>query len=235
MQKIDLKAINQIINYNFEDETLITEALTHASNINKNDKKNDPNIKSYDRLELLGDAVLQLLITEKLLKKYPHKSTGEISKLRSLLVCKESLSNATLKMGLNNFIVLGESLITTKTTLSDKILSDVVESVIGAVFMDSKDKIKAFATVNRIIEKFIWQTERLLLKNFSSKAILNEKLQKKQLIPVYQSTKVIAKDNKSVTFNVDLLISGKKVAFGSDKSKKIAEEMAATEALKKKF
>lgn len=230
MVNYNLEAIDKIIDYSFKNKQLLIESLTHASNT-ANNISHTLLKKNYDRLEILGDAVLQLLITERLLKEYPKKNTGEISKLRSLLVCKENLSNAAVKMTLNNFIILGDSLSAQKNSLSDKILSDLVESLLGAVYIDENDKGAAFHIIGKIIDRFIWHNEASLLKNFSSKALLNEKLQKKQLTPIYQYTKKISTDHNSVIFNVDLIISDKKIASGSNKSKKIAEEMAAAKAL----
>ncbi|MBL0691599.1 MAG: ribonuclease III [SAR324 cluster bacterium] len=220
------------IGYSFTNKQLLKQALTHASvNATKedNEKTNDDN---YEKLELLGDAVLQLVVTKLLVERYPQQTEGMLSKIRSMIVCKKNLHQSALKLNLQNLVELGSSMDSQRENLPPKILSDLVESLIGAIYLDNKDTTKSLLSIKKFIDLFMWQSIDNLKDQFSAKALLNETLHKINRQANYSSKKVIGADNSEL-FQVELLVSGQKISFAHAKSKKEAEELAAASALAK--
>ncbi|KKS94553.1 MAG: Ribonuclease 3 [Candidatus Collierbacteria bacterium GW2011_GWB1_44_6] len=224
MNRPNLKLLQEIIDYEFRDPNLLETALTHRSCLNQ------PGIiESYERLEFLGDAILEMLISVYLFNKYPDKMEGYLTAARSAIVRTESLSKVSEQNHINDYIRMSKGEEATGGRKNSSILEDVIESLIGALFLDGGlEAAKAFF-------------ERLILPNAKdiialnqlkdSKSLLQEKVQSQGLqSPVYQTINEVGLDHNK-TFEVAVFIDGKQLATGKGKNKQEAEQKAATAAL----
>ncbi|MDR2527188.1 MAG: ribonuclease III [Rickettsiales bacterium] len=188
-------SINNKINYIFKDERLLKTALNHPSVVNG---KKD----SYQKLEILGDSVLSLIIIEMLIEKFPNLSEGEIHMRKANLVCGKTLSTLALKIGLGEYINMSRATATQGGRKNHKILEDVVESIIGAIYKDGGIE-NARNFVNRYWEDLIKQ-QKDFEKNPKSR--LQEYLQKHSFsIPEYSSDELI-NDGVTTSYKVNVVI-----------------------------
>ena len=129
----DIKKFQEVIGYHFHDEKLLRQALTHSSFANeKHLKKHSDN----ERLEFLGDAVLEIISSEFLYKEYPDKPEGELTKLRASIVCEPTLALCTKDIALGEYLLLGKGEDQTGGRGRKSILSDALEAVIGQIFLN---------------------------------------------------------------------------------------------------
>ena len=142
-----LQTLEERIGYRFQDRMLLTQALTHSSFTNEQ-KINKA--KNYERLEFLGDAVLELVSSEFLFREYPQVPEGELTKLRASMVCEPSLAFCARDLELGKYMRLGKGEESTGGRNRDSITSDAMEALIGAIYLDGgMEKAKAF------IQRFI--------------------------------------------------------------------------------
>lgn len=161
----NLKEIYSVLNYEFKDENLIKMALTHSSFANEN------KCASYERLEFLGDAVLEIVVSEYLYKNFDF-SQGEMTKLRAKLVDEKMLSTIVESLNLNRFVLLGSA---QKNKLSKSVECDVFESVVGAIFLDGGLEVcKTF--VNTVLLKSKQNVLDVLNETLDYKTVLQEYL-----------------------------------------------------------
>ncbi len=205
-----------------DNEKLYQTALTHTSYANEN------SVHSYERLEYLGDAVLELIMSEYLYLK-GHAEEGEMTRLRSHYVCENALYEYSLKLGLNNYLLLGHGEEESGGRYRKTIVADIFESFIGAMYLDQGfDTVKSF-----IHEHVIKRIENEHLDFFDDyKSILQEKVQtdKRSLqYVVVNETGPAHNKEFTVEVRIDDIIYGRGVAH----SKKQAEQNAAQDALKK--
>lgn len=224
MKNNNFPAIQDILGYKFHSEELLQTALTHRSCLNS------PNTKeSYERLEFLGDAVLEMLISTHLFIQFPDKMEGFLTAARSSLVRTESLSKICAKHNLHKFILMsrGEELSGGRNNPS--ILEDVIESLIGALYLDGGlDAAKMFFDKFIVPEAKTDITESTLK---DPKSLLQESVQAQGFSsPVYQTVQEIGPDH-SKTFEVEVLVDNKPIARGTGKNKQEAEQNAARLAL----
>jgi len=213
-----IKKIQKIININFNNTNILIQAITHKSHDSK---------KNYEILEFLGDRVLGLTISNKLIELYPNEKVGILDKKFSNLVNKNTCYEVGKKLKLNEFVLVGNS---KKKILKieNKIISDVCESIIGAIFVD-----KGLRVVNEFILKF-WND---YLK-ISNEAIIDAKtklqefsLKKFKILPEYKLISNTGPRHKP-NFKVGVKIKNTKFIFSSGSSKKNAEQSAAKILLK---
>ncbi len=213
-----IKELEKIIKYNFKDSSLLENALTHKSyNNNVNNEK----------LEFLGDRVLGLVISEKLLEKYPNEKEGIIDKKFANLVNKKTCSQIAKKINLKKFILLGSSHKKLER-YADKISSDCLEALVGAIYLDSELK-----SVKKFILMF-W--EEYLLKStitlIDSKTKLQEfSLKKFKELPKYTFFKKTGPQHRPL-FKTEVQIPNSKKIIGIGSSKKNAQQNAAAKLLK---
>ena len=206
-----------IIAYKFKDKKLLLKALTHSS------YSNEHKVESNERLEFLGDAVIEFIITERLYLEFKEKE-GDLSKIRAMLVSEKPLSESIDKLGLERCLLkgVGES----KNTISSKAVKcDLFEAVVGAVYLDGGiENAKKFFN-NAIGEKL----ESIKLNGFvdDPKTKLQELL--KQAKIVYQTSKSGA-DHKP-TYKTNVFINDVKMGKGVGSNKRESEEMAANQAI----
>ncbi len=211
------------IGYTFRNRYLLECALTHTSYANEQKIRR---YEDYERLEFLGDAVLEMVSSEFLYEKYPSKKEGELTKIRASLVCEPALAFCARDLDLEQFIRLGRGEESCGGRGKDSITSDVMEAVIGAMYLDSKD----VEIPRRFILRFILSDLEGKLLFYDAKSILQEHCQKKGREISYE---VIGEEGPchSKTYTVMAYVDGKEGASGSGRSKKAAEQAAAYQVL----
>ena len=218
----DLKEFQEKIGYRFSNEALLRQALTHSSFANEKRMKK---LSDNERLEFLGDAVLEIVSSEFLFDNYPNKPEGELTKLRASIVCEPTLAMCTNEIELGKYIFLGKGEDQTGGRQRKSILSDALEAVIGAIYLDG-----GFANAKEFIKKFILTDIEHKQLFYDSKTILQEVVQ-----GMHKSLKYVLTDesgpdhNKS--FSVDLLIGDEVISSGTGHTKKAAEQEGAYKAL----
>lgn len=226
MNNFNLSNVEKNLKINFNNKRIIQTAFTHSSYA-KQFKESQYN----ERLEFLGDSVLQLTITEYLFSNYKNKLEGELTRLRSLIVCENSLYNVARKLGISDFIMMskGEELTGGRDRIS--IQADAVEAIIAAIYLDKGLEVaKEFilTNFNDIIKKAI---DNKIILDFKTK--LQEYLQKDGDIDInYELYKHEGPPHRRKFF-VNLYVEGKLLGTGEGYSKKEAEQNAAKEALVK--
>ncbi len=218
------------LKYTFKNKKIITQAFYHISLVNEQKKAV---IDSNERLEFLGDAVLQIVVSEMLYKKYPKMLEGDLSKLRASLVCEGSFAEIAREFSLDKYIKMSKGEMLAKGFERESILADAFEAVIGAVFLDSGSDINiAKKVITRIIEPKI-TTDKISMKNWDYKTKLQEVVQAYSQIPLVYS--IVSDDgpDHDKTFVAEVSHENKFLGTGEGKTKKEAEQNSAKEALRK--
>ena len=215
----------KLIGYEFQDPKILRQALTHSSYANeKHIKKQSDN----ERLEFLGDAVLELVTSEFLYLNYPELNEGDLTKLRASLVCEPTLANCTPQIKLGTFIRLGRGEDLTGGRRRKSILSDALEAVIGAIYLDG-----GFTNAKEFILKFILTDIEHKKLFYDSKTILQEWVQAKSGTDMkYRLLEENGPDHAK-NFTVEVVIDGEVMGEGNGHTKKAAEQEAAYHALLK--
>lgn len=162
----DIKTFQKEIGYQFQNEHLLVQALTHSSYANEKHMKK---LSDNERLEFLGDAVLEIISSDFLYKNYPQKPEGELTKLRASIVCEPTLALCTEAIHLGDYLYLGNGEDLTGGRKRKSILSDALEAVIGAIYLDG-----GFANAKEFVNKFILNDLDNKKLFFDSKTILQE-------------------------------------------------------------
>lgn len=218
--------LEKTINISFNDRKLLELALTHSSYANE---RKINKIDSNERLEFLGDAILELISSDYLYKKYVDMAEGKLSKLRASLVCEEALSDSAAKIGLGDIIFLGKGEENTGGRKRASITSDAFEALIGAIYLDQGyDKAREF-----VLEYVLYDTDSFV-NMADCKSLLQEKIQstKKSCVITYNVVDEAGPEHNKC-FTVEVLIDGISYGTGSGRSKKAAEKEAAKQALSK--
>ena len=220
-----LHEFEEVIGYHFNNQGLLRQALTHSSYANERHmKKHSDN----ERLEFLGDAVLEVTSSEFLYQKYPDYSEGELTKFRASLVCEPTLAFCTRAIDLGKYLYLGKGEDLTGGRNRKSILSDALEAVIGAIFLDG-----GFANAKEFVLKYILTDIEHKQLFYDSKTTLQEIVQGSYDDDVrYELVKEEGPDhNKS--FYVHALLGNTVLGEGTGHTKKAAEQQAAYCAIKK--
>ena len=214
------------INIFFKNKRLLTEALTHRSYLNEHPKwKYNHN----ERLEYLGDAVLELIISEYLFHKFPNYDEGKLTLLRAALVNYQNLSKIAKKLKLDKFLLLSKGEKKDVSKAKDVILANTIEALIGAIYLDD-----GLETAKKFVEKFIAPTLNEILetksyKDYKSK--LQELIQEKlKITPTYKVLEESGPAHRKL-FKIGVYFKDKLIAEGSGFSKQEAEMEAARKAL----
>lgn len=217
-----LKEFQEKIGYTFRNEGLLRQALTHSSYANEKYMKK---LSDNERLEFLGDAVLELSSSEFLYKHYEELPEGKLTTLRASIVCEPTLALCTEPLNLGDYLFLGKGEDLTGGRKRKSILSDALEAVIGAIYLDG-----GFTNAKEFVEKFILTDIEHKKLFYDSKTILQEVVQEEHEKLVYELVEESGPDhNKS--FTVQAVIDGKKLSTGTGHTKKAAEQEAAYKAL----
>ena len=214
-----------IIGYEFKNPGLLRQALTHSSYANeKHMKKHSDN----ERLEFLGDAVLEVVSSEFLFLTYPELSEGDLTKFRASLVCEPTLAACTPQLNLGDFIHLGKGEDMTGGRSRKSILSDALEAVIGAIYLDG-----GFTNAKEFILKFILTDIENKKLFYDSKTILQEFVQGNYTEALNYRLVGEEGPDHNKSFSVEARIGEKIIGTGTGHTKKAAEQQAAYEALLK--
>jgi len=225
----DFSALEKRLKLKFKDKNLLVQAFVHRSYINENPKFN---LSNNERLEFLGDAVLELIVTEYLYKKYPKKSEGELTNWRAALVNAKILAETASEIGFNDFLLLSLGETKELGKARQYILANTYEAVIGATYLDSGyEECKKFIKKNLTIKlPYILKTG--LFRD--AKSSFQEKAQENVgITPSYKVLKEWGPDH-SKHFIVGVFLNSEIISRGEGSSKQEAEEEAAKEALKVK-
>lgn len=220
---ISLKKFEQNIGYEFKNLNLLKTALTHTSYAYEN------KTKSYERLEYLGDSILEFISSKYLFENFQELSEGEMTKVRAYAVCENSLYEIAVKHNFSDFLYLGKS---EKSTKTDKkaILADCVEAVIAAIYLDSNDiKVVQNFILENIKDAVEYASKNVGVKDY--KTVLQEKLQENGEVNIRYNIINESGPDHNKTFTAEVECDGKKLASGTGRSKKGAEMEAARKAI----
>ncbi len=223
--KENLRELEEKIGYHFCDFSLLRRAMMHSSYTNE---KHLPRFQCNERLEFLGDAVLELVSSEFLFLDQPQVSEGELTKTRAGMVCEPSLAFCARDLELGKYLLLGKGEEATGGRGRDSITSDTMEALIGAIYLDG-----GFTNAKEFIHRFILSDLENKKLFFDSKTILQEIVQAKTAQEIsYVLVREEGPDhNKS--FFVEVQIGKKGYGTGKGRTKKAAEQQAAYQAILK--
>ena len=214
-----LHELEKIIGYSFKNRSLLSHALTHSSYANE---KHWDKTRCNERLEFLGDAVLELVSSNFLFRNYPTMPEGEMTKLRASLVCEPTLAFCAEAISLGNYLLLGKGEDLTGGRKRPSVVSDAMEAVIGAIYLDG-----GLANAKEFIYRYILNDIEHKQLFYDSKTILQEMVQaefKDSL--VYELLKEEGPDHNK-TFEVSVKVGGRVIGRGVGRTKKAAEQVAA--------
>lgn len=217
------KALEDSLGYSYKDKELLRHALSHSSYANEVYKNS---LRSYERLEFLGDSILGFVTAEYLWKTFPDKPEGELTRIRAELVCEKNLATVAKQIRLGDYLLLGHGEAQGGGRNRSGILCDVMEALIAAAYLDS-----GFAEAKGIIYRLILPMLRKISQNQDYKTELQELIQqKKDQHLSYEVLEETGPDHCK-EFLVRVSLNGKELGRGSGSSKKRAEQAAASCAL----
>jgi ribonuclease III len=226
---IDFSSFEKKTKINFKDKNLLKQAFIHRSYINENPSEG---LSHNERLEFLGDAVLELAVTDFLYRKYPSYTEGELTSVRSALVNAIIISEVATDAGMNDYLLLSKGESKDKGKARQYILANTYEAFIGAVYMDQGYDVAVkfleaslLPKTDEIVNKKLWR---------DAKSLVQEKAQEfASVTPAYRVLNESGPDHDK-HFTVGIFFAGTLIAEGKGKSKQEAEQKAAEAALKAK-
>jgi len=226
---MNLSKFEEKINVKFKDKNLLRQAFIHRSYLNENPSLG---LEQNERLEFLGDAALELAITEYLYEKYPQKTEGEMTALRAALVNAVALSEAANSLNIGDFLLLSKGEAKSLGKARQYILANAFEALIGAIYLNggyeetfSFLEKNLFGKIEEIIEKKLW---------IDAKSLFQEKAQELESVtPAYKVLAESGPDHEKV-FTMGVFLGDELIADGYGASKQEAEQDAARKALKSK-
>lgn len=224
MEKRDWEnQLEERLGYHFHNRMLLTQALCHSSYANE---RKINKIEDYERLEFLGDAVLELVSSEFLFKEHPHMPEGEMTKTRASMVCEPALAFCARQIGLEQYILLGKGEEATGGRGRDSITSDVLEATIGAIYLDG-----GFELAKEYIHRVVLKDAEKNVLFHDSKTKLQEVVQMMEHgVLTYQLLDESGPEHDK-RFKAQVLINGEALGEGMGHTKKAAEQQAAFQAL----
>lgn len=215
----------------FKDPQLLITALSHRSSLNEKSQSGTTAMESNERLEFLGDAVLELAATLYLYESCPNEDEGKLTAYRSALVRTETLAKLAKELKLNEEMFLSKGEERGGGRENESLLADLMEAVIGAMYLD-----QGFPAVQKFLAKHLFPKFNDILENKSykdQKSLLQEEVQARSLsTPVYRVIKAIGPDHDK-EFTVEVLVGEEVWGVGTGHSKQIAQQAAASAALQK--
>ncbi|MDR9419208.1 ribonuclease III [Gracilimonas sp.] len=223
--KSRIEKLEGIVGFQIDDPSLFLKALRHRSTLSQDQYEV---YDSYERLEFLGDAVLDLIASEILFNNYPEKDEGFLTKVRAKLVRGDTLSIFSQKLGIEELMELGEK--NGGGNISKNILADAFESIIAAIYI-TKGYQHSYQFVDKVIEENLVVEDLINTVDNYKSALLEYAQAEKMTIPYYKLVNETGPGHDR-TFEVKVLIGDKEFGKGKGKSKKKAEQKAAKKALK---
>lgn len=224
--KEKLEKLQEMIGYQFKDPGLLTHALTHSSYANE---KHWDKTRCNERLEFLGDAVLEVISSDFLFHTYESMPEGEMTKLRASLVCEPTLAYCADVIPLGDYLLLGKGEDLTGGRKRPSVVSDAMEAVIGAIYLDG-----GLANAKEFIHRFILNDIEHKQLFYDSKTILQEIVQEKGIQPVEYILTGESGPDHDKQFTVSVQVNGQVVGNGTGHTKKAAEQAAAYQAIQEK-
>ncbi len=226
---MDLSVFEAAVGVTFKDKNLLKQAFIHRSYLNEN---RSSKLEHNERMEFLGDAVLELVITEYLYKKYPEKNEGDLTAYRSSLVNSVTLSQVAEKIGMNSFLHLSKGEAKDTGRARQFILANTFESFVGAVYLD-----QGYDAAQGFISRQLFELINDIVANrgfIDSKSLFQEEAQERVgITPAYKLMKETGPDHNKI-FTVGVFLRDDLVITGEGKSKQEAEQVAAQKALESK-
>ena len=224
MNEHNLEILQKNIDYQFKNIELLKNALTHTSYAYEH------NTKSNEKLEFLGDSILEFISSDYIYKNYPKLKEGEMTKVRATVVCESSLYKIAKKHNFGDFLYTGKSEKVSKGNQKPAILADSVEAIIAGIYLDGGLESAKKFIIENLKDEIEIATKHVGIKDYKTE--LQEKLQENGNIKIeYKIIKETGPDHDK-TFEAEVLVEGKKIATGIGKNKKHAEMEAARKALK---
>ena len=225
MERYSLERLEQAAGYRFHDRSLLKRAMTHRSYYNEHQDEQPGN---NERLEFLGDAVLELVSSDFLYHMEPQLPEGQMTRMRASMVCETALAFCARELELGSYLIMGRGEEATGGRQRDSLISDAMEALIGAIYLDG-----GFADAKEFIHRFVLNDLEHKKLFYDSKTILQETVQAMGNGTVtYQLLNEVGPDHNKI-FTSRALAMGKELGRGSGRSKKIAEQHAAYQAILK--
>ncbi len=225
---VDWNDYQKNLGISFRQESLLEQAFVHSSYSNENPDFAWP---SNERLEFLGDAILNFIVTEKLYEEFPKLPEGELTEIRASLVCRDTLAEQASSLKLGDWLLLGRGEEANRGRAKTSNLANALEALIGALYLD-----QGLAKSRRfILRQLKPELEKIKAGKTTSnyKALVQELIQgQKRPTPVYRLVEAIGPDH-SKQFTAEILVDGEALGRGTGKSKKVAESQAARAAWEK--
>jgi ribonuclease-3 len=225
----ELTKLQKVLKVSFKDSGILLTAITHRSYLNEH---REATWDHNERLEFLGDAVLELVVTDYLFAKYPEKPEGELTAIRAALVNTVSLSAASEKLGVNQFLLMSKGEAKDVGRARQYILANVFEACIGAIYIDqgydaAKEFIaeRLFPKTEEIVREKLWQDAKSRFQELSQEHA--------SVTPTYETVSQSGPDHDRV-FTVGVFLRREKIAEGVGRSKQEAEQEAAKKAAEAK-
>jgi ribonuclease-3 len=220
-------ALEHTLGFSFKDPSLLHQALVHLSYCNENGLDQS---ESYERLEFLGDAVLELAVSTELYLRFPNADEGELTKTRSSIVRRETLAQIARRIDLGSYLFVGKGIESSSDRQLESVLSAAFEALVAAVYIDQGNEFTR-ALILRLIEPELTQAEQMEGPPENPKSKLQELIQGQGLKPpTYELVSSDGPDHGPV-FTVNVLVNGQIVGTGAGGKKSEAEEAAARSAL----
>ena len=218
-----MEKLEEKIGYKFSDKELLKKALTHTSYAYEH------NVESNEKLEYLGDSILEFISSEYLFTNYSNLKEGEMTKVRATVVCEKSLYKVAKMHSFSDFLYLGKSERVASKEVRPAILADSVEAVIAAIYLDGGiNEAKKFI-INNLKDAIELASKNVGQKDY--KTVLQEKLQENGEVEIKYTILKESGPDHDKTFEAQVECNNKKLAIGTGKSKKQAEMEAARKAL----
>ena len=225
---VDWNDCQRYLGISFHQESLLEQAFAHLSYLNENPGFARP---SNERLEFLGDAILNFIVAEKLYEEFPKIPEGELTEIRASLVCRDTLSELASSLKLGDWLLLGRGEETNGGRAKVSNLADAMEAMIGALYVD-----QGLATAREfVLRQLKPKLEKIKAGKTTPnyKALVQELVQgQKKPTPVYRLVEATGPDH-SKQFTAEILVEGESLGRGTGKSKKTAESQAARAAWEK--
>ncbi len=225
----DLTKLENLLGVKFADQEVLLSAITHRSYLNEHREATQPH---NERLEFLGDAVLELVVTDYLFNKYPDKPEGELTAVRAALVNTVSLSESSTKLGVNDYLLMSKGEAKDTGRARNYILANAFEALIGALYVDQGyEAAKAFIAAHlfektdKIVDKRLWQDPKSRFQELAQENV--------SITPTYETLGQVGPDHDRV-FTVGVYLGKEKVAEGHGRAKQEAEQAAAEKAIEAK-
>ena len=224
-----LEKLEKVLGVTFVEREHLLTAITHRSYLNEH---REATHEHNERYEFLGDAVLELVVTDFLFQKYPEKPEGELTAIRAALVNTVSLSEVSSELGVNDYLLLSKGEERDTGRARQYILANIFESLIGALYLDqgydaAKEFIGAqlFDRTEKIVQKRLWQDAKSRFQELAQERM--------NVTPSYETLSQVGPDHDRV-FTVGAFVGTEKVAEGKGRSKQEAEQAAAEKAIEAK-